>query len=377
MRKISKIMSTYTADVSGVCSALYELGGMVVMHDPSGCNSTYNTHDEPRWYNSKSLIFISGLTQLQAIMGDDDKLIADISEAALRLKPAFIAIAGTPIVMITGCDLKAIAARVQELTGIVSFAVETGGMHSYVSGASAALETYALLMTDKSASCGGKSSVNILGMTPLDFGNPGYPESLRLFLEENGWHVISNWAMGSEPKDLKRAGEAAVNLVVSSVGLKTAKVLSKLFGTPYVVGMPCGKQLGKRIIDALGRAVSQGKNICVPGEYTPPHNAKTLIIGEAVTARSLSAALKYERGTDSRVICPLECAEEILSENDIGAFTEGQIVACAEGASEVIADPLYRPVFSEKIRFTELAHYAFSGRIYAKSMNILTKELKL
>ena len=59
MKQIARVISTYTADVSGVCSALYELGGMVVMHDPSGCNSTYNTHDEPRWYDMDSLIFIS------------------------------------------------------------------------------------------------------------------------------------------------------------------------------------------------------------------------------------------------------------------------------------------------------------------------------
>ena len=43
------ILSTYSADTFGVCSALFELGGMIVMHDPSGCNSTYTTHDEPRW----------------------------------------------------------------------------------------------------------------------------------------------------------------------------------------------------------------------------------------------------------------------------------------------------------------------------------------
>lgn len=35
MKQVSVTLSTYTADVSGVCSALYELGGMVVIHDPS------------------------------------------------------------------------------------------------------------------------------------------------------------------------------------------------------------------------------------------------------------------------------------------------------------------------------------------------------
>ena len=47
MKRINRILPVYAADISGVCSALYELGGMTVMHDASGCNSTYTTHDEP------------------------------------------------------------------------------------------------------------------------------------------------------------------------------------------------------------------------------------------------------------------------------------------------------------------------------------------
>ena len=75
MKQTASIISTYTADVSGVCSALYELGGMTVIHDASGCNSTYNTHDEPRWYDMDSLVFISGLSEMEAVMGDDEKLV--------------------------------------------------------------------------------------------------------------------------------------------------------------------------------------------------------------------------------------------------------------------------------------------------------------
>ena len=48
MDRSQRILPVYTGDVSGACSALFELGGMVVIHDPSGCNSTYNTHDETR-----------------------------------------------------------------------------------------------------------------------------------------------------------------------------------------------------------------------------------------------------------------------------------------------------------------------------------------
>lgn len=64
MRQSYRMIPVYTADVSGVCSALYELGGMTVMHDPSGCNSTYNTHDEIRWYDQDSLILSRDLQKL-------------------------------------------------------------------------------------------------------------------------------------------------------------------------------------------------------------------------------------------------------------------------------------------------------------------------
>lgn len=41
MKRTNRILPVYAADISGICSALYELGGMTVMHDASGCNSTY------------------------------------------------------------------------------------------------------------------------------------------------------------------------------------------------------------------------------------------------------------------------------------------------------------------------------------------------
>ena len=135
MKQTQAFLSTYTADVSGVCSALFELGGMTVMHDASGCNSTYNTHDEPRWYDMDSLVYISGLSELEAVMGDDEKLITDIVDAARQLHPRFIALAGTPIPMITGCDLPAIAREVAGKTNIPSFAVLSNGIGTYVAGA--------------------------------------------------------------------------------------------------------------------------------------------------------------------------------------------------------------------------------------------------
>ena len=123
MRQSYRIIPIYTADVSGVCSALYELGGMTVMHDPSGCNSTYNTHDEIRWYELDSMIYISGLTEIDAVMGNDEKMICDIEVAAEELKPKFIALAGSPIPYMNGTDFPAIARMLEQDLGIPAFSI--------------------------------------------------------------------------------------------------------------------------------------------------------------------------------------------------------------------------------------------------------------
>ena len=139
MKQTARIISTYAADVFGVCSALFELGGMTVMHDASGCNSTYSTHDEPRWYDMDSMVFISALSEMEAIMGDDEKLINDIASAAKELHPKFIAIAGTPIPTMTGFDFTAVAGLIEQQTGIPTFGFATTGMNTYAHGASMAL----------------------------------------------------------------------------------------------------------------------------------------------------------------------------------------------------------------------------------------------
>ena len=110
--------STYTADVSGVCSAMYELGGMSVLHDPSGCNSTYSTHDEPRWFDSDSLMFVSGLDEITAVMGDDSVLIRDVVQAAADLHPRFITLCGASIPHIIAFDYRGVAYLIEKECGV-------------------------------------------------------------------------------------------------------------------------------------------------------------------------------------------------------------------------------------------------------------------
>ena len=370
MKQVQRVLANYCADLGGVCSALYELGGLIVMHDASGCNSTYTTHDEPRWYDMESMVYISGLSEMEAIMGDDEKLIGDIVAAAEDLHPRFIAVAGTPIPTMTGFDFEAVAALIEERTGIPAFGFNTTGMKTYVHGASMALEAVARRFADRDVQKTSDLTANILGLTPLDFSVTGTEHSVTDFLEASGFRVLSRWAMGSSLEDLSQAGGAHVNLVVSSTGLGAAKALQERFGTPYVVGLPIGKTQKELLREALHTAASTGKNQFPVSDLS---GKDILIIGETVTSLALASALERSAGQGVRVLCPTEGSEGLLRSKDLRAQYEEEIEEAMQEAKTVIADPLYRPICPDSVKFVELPAEAFSGRIYREQIpNLVT-----
>jgi nitrogenase molybdenum-cofactor synthesis protein NifE len=399
MRQTARIISTYTSDASGVASALYELGGMTVIHDASGCNSTYNTHDEPRWYSMDSYVFISALTEMEAVMGDDNKLVDDIVRAAGELHPGFIALCGTPIPMMTGFDFDAVARLVEEKTGIPTFGIPTNGMHTYISGAGMAFRFLAERMV-KDPGAPGKSgekiSVNLLGMTPLDFSVTGMEESVVRRVEEAGFTVLSNWAMNgfydagtgntngkAKLSAIAEAGKADVNLVVSSSGLMAARVLEKRFGTPCVCGVPIGKSGMEPLAEKLRAAVNNRTGAAAErtaGSHggnttkTAADNADTdiVLIGEPVMQQSLAAAIREKTGRTVSVLCPIEAEDygeteqknTLLEDGSIFAVDEEDLSPFLKHAKTIIADPMYQPVCPKKAEFISFPHEAFSGRIY-------------
>ncbi len=406
MRRAYRILPVYTGDVSGVCSALYELGGLTVMHDPSGCNSTYNTHDELRWYDRDSLIYISGLSERDAMLGNDQKFVDDIVQEARKLHPKFVALASSPIAYMTGTDFPALAAIIEKELGVPAFFVPTNGMHDYVSGAGAALEAVARRLVipavRKEQAAGDISrkaetvdardrKVNLLGVTPLDFGGISQVETLCENLGAQGWEVNTVWAMGQTVKDLARSDEASVNLVVSSVGLPAAKVLWEDLHMPYVVGTPLGS-FTRTVCACLTSTAEQAPQKQVPRQGQQPAvqeapvayfrerlggAPKITVIGEPVTAGSLAAFLEGEVGEAVRVLCPLEEWKGLLSDNDMAVRGEEELEEALTGTMVLVADPLYRPVCPEGCRFVGMPHIAFSGRIYAEKfpdLNQITEE---
>lgn len=393
MKQIASRISIYPADAFGICSALYELGGLCVMHDASGCNSTYNTHDEPRWYDFDSMVYISGLSEMEAIMGDDQKFIDDIVYTAKELSPNFIAMAGTPIPTMIGTDFKAIANIIEKETNIPTFGFDTTGMHSYVSGAYKAFEALAkrfLKRNDKESRGEKKESidkesreakntiikVNILGATPLDFSINKSVEAMVDLLKENNFEVISTWAMGSSLEYIKNAGDADVNLVVSYSGMGAAKYMYENLNIPYVIGTPFGKEFANKVIEDLKEVKSTKENKISYDNRKIDKDAEITIVGESIMSESLAYAISKEKNKTVNVISSLETDEKLLLEGDKIAMFEDDIEKCLKNSKTIIADPLFRPICPLDSNFISLPHEAFSGRIYRDEIpNIINKSL--
>ena len=410
------MLANYSADLFGVCSALYELGGLIVMHDASGCNSTYNTHDEPRWYDIDSMVYVSGLTEYDAILGNDGRLVRDVLEAAEETRPKFIALCGGPMPFMLGTDYRAVASIIEKRCGIPSFGFDTNGMHTYVRGAQAALAAIARrfcpaeteagrlsLAQDAAApqadcvsseSASAQLTVNLLGVTPLDFSVVGNVPALQKVFEDAGMRVLSAWAMGTSLEEMERASSADVNIAVSSVGIPAACVLKEKYGTPYLAGVPVGEALTEEMIRSVrrlaaergtgassaenrtdnhaenhadGLTVSRQKNKPAPFAYGEA-SSSSWIIGEPVFASSLRQCLQKDFGISGvRILCPTEGSEGFLQPGDSAAEDEDEIALLLnDGSSFIIADPIYRRVLAKdtKTEFIDFPHEAYSGRMY-------------
>lgn len=424
--------STYTADVSGVCSALYELGGMTVIHDPSGCNSTYSTHDEPRWFDTDSLMFVSGLDEMTAVLGDDNVLIDDVTHAVRDLKPRFVTLCSGSIPHIIAFDCKGVAHLLEKRTGVPMLPVATTGNRSYVAGVGAALTEWVKRFADSlespyrigssgSPDCSANTlegaagpesfSVNLLGVTPLDFSINGNVDAMRKVFEDAGIPVNCCAAMGESFDSLRHIFRASVNVVVSSCGRRLARYMEQTAGIPYVEGTPIGAYGAARLPElakeahekkraslsgASGTALTgsgdgasgtAGKETAArPGSLrmllakkkgesegirlwkgNPAHDrwdipdGQILIIGEEVFAQSLAAAINQltpdcRHGLQAFAVWP-----------DVEhGFPEDVLAELIRKSGYIIGDPLYRTIPHDSTQniFVDFPHEAYSGRIF-------------
>ena len=372
MKNLWISLPAYAPDYSGICSALFDLGGISVIHDASGCTGNYTGYDEPRWFGSSSKVFCSGLREIDAVMGNDEKLMDNAVKAGELFPPRLYAVIGSPVPMVIGSDLRGIAHELEERTGVPTLGFDADGIQLYDKGISGAL--CALIRRfAKPSDSNIPDGVNLLGTNPLDLGPGENADDLEKALTDRGWRVIGKMTMGATLEQVEALSGAQVNLVVTASGLAAAKLLHEKFGTPYVVGTPLAGS--EDVFSALEKTARDG--VC--RALRDKAGDGVLIVGEQVCANSLRRALLNKApGLGVTVASMTAFSEEMAGDGDMAVPEEAQLSALlASGRFRtLIGDPVLGDLLPGGMSLIPFPHPALSSKLYWKRVpRFLSAEL--
>lgn len=346
--------STYTSDVSGVCSVMYELGGLTLLHDPSGCNSTYTTHDEPRWYDSRSLMYISGLDEMSAVLGDDSKIIEDACIAIKDLQPRFVTLCGASIPHIIGFDYKGVAKIIEERSGVPAIPVTTDGLRSYVSGIGKATRSWIQRFAKEDVKK--NDSINLLGITPIDFGSMDIFHSLKKKYESMNETINCCFALEESFESLENVLQGSINCIPTSAGRIPAKYMYSKYKIPYVEGLPVGPYMQQSIKECIQQSKNTNTNQIA---YEESDEGDVLVIGEEIYAKSMATEINHANTQHH--------ASSIFPDDSEG-LNEDVLIDRINQSSIIICDPLFQNVIDDSKKVISIPHIGYSGRIYLKQM---------
>lgn len=372
MARLSLWLPPFSPDYSGASAVLFDLKTVTAMHDASGCTGNYTGYDDPRWYGSHSGIFCSGLRQIDAVLGDDEKLIKKMEAAARDIQPDLMALVGSPVPMVIGADLEGIAVELEERTGIPSFGFDTTGTAYYDRGAfraaKALMDRYTAKQAAKEAAI--ERRVNILGALPMDFGKGEEIRDFKRFLAENGYETGLCLAMDYSLSDLKEAASAQVNLAVSRFGFLMAQYMEQRFRIPYLCGFPAGESGEKAWLEALERVreTKHSEILNAVEQKDGTEDMSVLIVGEQVMSNSLRYALFREMGITRVTVGCLYGPEPALTlPGDLDLSDEKKIRQAMNRPEYqmIIADPFLKVLLPENTekKFLPFSQYAVSSKL--------------
>jgi hypothetical protein len=304
---------------------------------------------------------------MDAILGNDKKLIGHALAVIQDLKPDFVALLGSPVPAIIGTDMIGIAKEIEEHSGYPALGFDTTGFSYYNKGISSAI----IALIKKFAPCKMKTvtnSVNILGLTPLDFSANDNSKDFQNLLSDNGLVLNSSFMMNMDLRQIYNAPVAATNLVVSQSGFPAALYLEEQFGIPYVVATPIGKQFSKVILKAINQTIKDKKNRILSGNKNRNEAKSFLIIGDQVIANSLRVAIQLvNEEANITVASFFDIQPELALQGDIFLKSEKHLIEHLQSGKfdRLLADPLITQLpAAQLIKCYPFPHPAISSYLY-------------
>lgn len=377
MERLWITLPALAPDYSGVCSAMFDLGGICVIHDASGCTGNYTGYDEPRWYGSSSKIFCSAIREIDAVLGRDDKLIDNIIKAGESINPTMYTVIGSPVPMVIGSDMKGIAHEIEDRTGLPAFGFDTNGLGLYNKGISMAM-TELIKRFTKEAKEKIPRGINILGSNAIDFSANSNAKDLAETLEKWDFKVIGKLMMDASIEQIENLAKAEINLVVTESGLAAARLLKTKFGIPYVVGMPIGESEDVRKL--LEETLVEGQERILIDEKDETEEGGILIVAEQVLANSFRREILHKKPDAKVTVGTLfGLNAKIAAKGDSNITSEGRLIELIDSGkyTTIVGDPLLEDLLAEddKMNIVKVPHVALSSKLYWDEMpRLLNKE---
>ena len=264
--------------------------------------------------------------------------------------------------MVIGTDFKGMAQEIEASLDIPAVGAATTGLRYYNKGIyDITVELLKKFAKQKKETI--VNSINIIGMTPLDFHTVGNDRDFIRLFEENGIQVLSCYYMGLTIEKIQQSVAASLNVVVSHAGLEVAQYMEKKYGIPYIAVTPIGDGA-----DAVKR-VKAALNGNLMESYKPQKGeAKTAIIGEHLISCAMRQYLQEHCGYGAiDVLSLFDVVPEQMAEDDVAVKNELELRQLLNSGKyqTVIADPLVQQLIkADDVEFYGFPHVAVSSKVH-------------
>ena len=367
--EIQHIVPPITSDYSGACSTLYGENILKILISPNGCKTPV-AYDEIRNIDY-SLQYSTSLNELEIVTGEIKGLKESIKEIINQnQKIEFIAIISTVVPQIIGMDLESIVENIEETLDIPCVFINTNSFENYYSGISLTLKSLAnkFMLENKKI----KSTVNIIGYSPLTFGKIEKLEELFSLIKSLDLNILTVFSDNLSLEKIKNSTSAELNLVLSYEGLALAKYMEKEFSIPYVIINVVSKYGIENTENILKRFFYKIDNSFEKLEKRDKlDDRKVMIIASPFMAINIAASLRKDFSLTN--ILALSLIKESRKFKKIEYLKFLNIVNTEKDLKEkikeykpdiLISDPVYKNLVNEKVTFIPLLHYGYSTRLY-------------